>query len=260
MAKLPPEQLEKRKRINKVIFSVFAVLLLGMIGIYFVANDAKLENTTATKSQTTPSEQSVAQKEQWDMAKAIAMPYVAYEAETDQKANNRTLLDLRIVLAEHTEDGKVLPRAYSDDLGKEQLAATVIAAAKYYAQSTGVDIVSVVLDSQFTQNLYGNSILAHCVYAPDGGGITGDQGWTYNNVSRAQPRGLSTQELLVQKLWGEMRGQYQKDGITDEEALTKAIAEKMGIAPQDVPFALFMDKNFPASFAEKIAPLASLNK
>lgn len=35
-------------------------------------------------------------------------------------------------------------------------------------------------------------------------------------------------------LWGEMRGHYQKDGLTDEDALSVAIAKRIQISPGEV--------------------------
>lgn len=75
---------------------------------------------------------------------------------------------------------------------QEPLAATVIAAAKHYAQTTKANMVGVVLDGGFKKPA-ANIQLARCNYAPDGKGVSGTDNWTWNDV-RAADRGLTAEE------------------------------------------------------------------
>ena len=129
----------------------------------------------------------------WDKQKAAPLPYVAVKADNASRSTTgRSKLIVRIVLAD-TAQGKASPRTDQAGLTKEQLAATVIAAAKHYAQDTKANMVGVVLDGGF-QKPAANIQLARCNYAPDGKGVTGTDNWTWNDV-RAADRGLTGEEL-----------------------------------------------------------------
>lgn len=128
----------------------------------------------------------------WDKQKAAPLPYAAVKADNASRSTTgRSKLIVRIVLAD-TAQGKVSPRTDQAGLTKEQLAATVIAAAKHYAQTTKANMVGVVLDGGFEKPA-ANIQLARCNYAPDGKGVTGTDNWTWNDV-RAADRGLTAEE------------------------------------------------------------------
>lgn len=117
--------------------------------------------------------------------------YAVVKADKDTRSSGRTRLTLRIMLAE-MEQGKIVPRADQTGLTKEQLAATVVAAAKYYAQHTGAHMVGVVLDGGYGTPA-AHIQLARVNYAPDGKGATGSEAWTWNDL-RAAERGLTPEE------------------------------------------------------------------
>lgn len=128
----------------------------------------------------------------WDKQKAAPLPYVAVKADNASRSTTgRSKLIVRIILTD-TAQGKASPRLDQNGLTKEQLAATVIAAAKHYAQTTKANMVGVVLDGGIKKPA-ANIQLARCNYAPDGKGATGTDNWIWNDV-RAADRGLTAEE------------------------------------------------------------------
>jgi len=102
----------------------------------------------------------------WDMTRAKAVPYAVVQAQKEHRAAiGRTKLLLRIVPVAKGKDGKLQPLHGQNKLTKEQLAATAAAAAKYHAQLTGAQMVSVALQTQFFPN-HGAARLATVDYAP----------------------------------------------------------------------------------------------
>ena len=73
--------------------------------------------------------------------------YVVYSSGWDQKRpSTRLKLFIRITRPARDKDGTLILASVSS-ASREQLAATAIAAAKYYAKDTGATSISVVLDS-----------------------------------------------------------------------------------------------------------------
>lgn len=129
----------------------------------------------------------------WDSGRAAPQDYVVVKADKDARAaTGRTKLVIRIVLAEKSAQGKIAPRVDQAGLTREQLAATVIAAAKHHAQATGADMVGVVLDGGIGGPAAGVQ-LARGDYAPDGKGASGKDAWVWNDL-RAAERGLTPDE------------------------------------------------------------------
>ena len=82
--------------------------------------------------------------EKWDISRATPVPYVVYSSGWDQKKTiNRLKLFIRITPAARDKDGTLILASVSS-ASREQLAATAIAAAKYYAKDTGATSISVV--------------------------------------------------------------------------------------------------------------------
>ncbi len=194
----------------------------------------------------------------WDVAKAKSLPYAVYDAKRDHRATTgRTKLNLRIILASKNAKGQIIPLEDTSTVTKEQLAATVIAAAKYYAKAPDVQFVGVVLDSQFGAGV-ATTQLAVADYAPDGKGVSGKDNWTWQQVKAAE-NGLTKQELTMQELWGKWRSQYQTpQGITDEAALSAAIGSKLGIAPSEVSTAYKPLFDVPENFPGAVQPAPGL--
>lgn len=126
----------------------------------------------------------------------------------------------------------------------KDLAATCVAAAKYFAKEQGFKALSVLVadvPGVITQDA---TRLASCNYSPDGGGWSGSQGWTWGQV-QAVDRNTTPQERQVSKLWWSMRDSYQTNGMTNEPRLKKAIAKKMGITPEEVDLVLLIAEPVP---------------
>lgn len=134
-------------------------------------------------------------------------------------------------------------------VSQETLAATCMAAAKYYAAAYGLQALSVFLADMPGGQPWEGTRLARCSYSPDKGGWSGDQGWLWEGV-QAAPRGLTGQERQMKKLWSELRSAYQKNGSTDEAALSAEIAKRLQIKPEEVSLLWFMmDDIDPAPYA-----------
>lgn len=193
----------------------------------------------------------------WDVSRATPIPYVIYSSGWDQKrAINRLKLLIRITPAARDKDGTLI-LASASSASPEQLAATAIAAAKYYAKDTGATSISVVLDSLPA----GDSAacqLATADYVPDGKGISGRENWTWSSV-RAAETPFSDRELEMQQLWGEMRKDFQTSaGETDEAALSRAIGKRMGIPPSKVTLPYRMLEDVPQELIDAVKPAPGL--
>ena len=144
----------------------------------------------------------------------------------------RLRYNVRIVLVEQDKQGNYIARRDSSTVSKRQLAATVITAARYYAQEKRAAVVSITLDSQ-PGPAFGKTVLATAIYD-----------WTWSTL-QATPRGLTAQELKIQRLWGEMREPFQANGFTDEGRLTAAIAKKLKIPAEKVMLSPVFPEPFP---------------
>lgn len=148
-----------------------------------------------------------------------------------------------LVASENTSSGsrkrwryRIVPAdANQSELSRQNMAATVIAAAKHYTETGGAALVQVILESQADRRPHAATQLARAEYSPDGKGAGGETGKVWSVV--AGNRGLTTQEREMASMWAEMRGHYQKDGFTDEDALRAAIAKRMEISVREVTLA-----------------------
>ncbi len=129
---------------------------------------------------------------EWDAQATEPLKYVVVRSDHQVKTQLRDELRLYIVLA-HKESGKIKALPFQEHLNGAQLAATVVAAAKYHAEYTQAPYVAVKLYSQAPKEGFSPTILATVEYAQDGRGLSGLDIWTWRNVN-ATPRGLSTRE------------------------------------------------------------------
>lgn len=129
----------------------------------------------------------------------------------------------------------------NENINEKTLAAICLGAAKHFAEENSAKVSSVfVMDQKADQ--WAMQILATCHYSPDNGGFSGDQKWTWNNVTAAE-RTTTDAEKRISIAWAEMRGQYQKNGLTDEDALKKAIAKKYKMKASDVTLPFLLKEN-----------------
>ncbi|HCG05185.1 MAG TPA: hypothetical protein DEV75_09650 [Desulfovibrio sp.] len=162
------------------------------------------------------------------------VPYMLVSSE-DMSGGSRKRWRYRIVPAD----------ADQSELSRQNMAATVIAAAKHYAETGGAALVQVILESQADRRPHAATQLARAEYSPDGKGAGGETGKIWSVVGGN--RGLTTQEREMASMWAEMRGHYQKDGFTDEDALSAAIAKRMGISVREVTLAAVLAEPVPLS-------------
>ncbi|MDD2966511.1 MAG: hypothetical protein PHN64_03315 [Desulfovibrionaceae bacterium] len=76
---------------------------------------------------------------------------------------------------------------------------------------------------------------------------------------RVVEHGMTARALEISRLWAAMRGQYQTaQGFTDEEALVKAIAKKLGIPEKEAGLPMMVDDSVPVEVAGMVEALAGL--
>lgn len=138
----------------------------------------------------------------------------------------------RAVTQRHRLDVTIVPEGDQSAATQDDLAATVMEAAKRFQGESGVPVVTVNMLCQKAVNAWGEDQLAIAVYIPDGKGYDGKEAKGPWDMVMAAPRGFTKQELQYLRLWAEMRGSFQKGGQTDEEALDAAISKKMGVEPE----------------------------
>lgn len=120
----------------------------------------------------------------------------------------------------------------------DQLAATCMAAARYYAEKNGFKALSVFFADIPGDNPWEGTRLAQCDYSPDEGGWSGNNGWLWQNV-KAVERPLTDAERQMKKLWGEAKSK----GIVRESEIKKYVAKKMGIKPDKVTLLFVFPEN-----------------
>ncbi|HEU6436047.1 MAG TPA: hypothetical protein VE028_01175 [Nitratidesulfovibrio sp.] len=162
------------------------------------------------------------------------VPYMLVSSE-DMSSGSRKRWRYRIVPAD----------ANQSELSRQNMTATVVAAAKHYTETGGAALVQIILESQADRRPHAATQLARAEYSPDGKGAGGETGKVWSVV--AGNRGLTTQEREMASMWAEMRGHYQKDGFTDEDALRAAIAKRMGISVREVTLAAVLAEPVPLS-------------
>lgn len=198
----------------------------------------------ARAKQARHTEQEAVQVQEKGLDNVVPVPLLPFFQEEihDTSHGSRKRAQVRIYLADPTLD--VTPQA---------LAASCAAAAKHYAETYGFQALSVFLADMPGGQSWEGTRLAMCEYSPDKGGWSGNDGWLWNTV-KAAPRGVTNEERRMKALWGELRGQYQKDGVTDEEALSREIAKRMGIQPGQVGLPWIMLEDVPSAHFEGVAP------
>lgn len=140
----------------------------------------------------------------------------------------------------------------------DQLAATCAAAAKYYAEKYDLKLVSIFLSDAPVGNGWEGTRLAQCSYSPDNGGASGSQGWTWDHIQVAD-KPLTDQQREMRTLWAKMRNKFQKNGSTDEDALSEAIAKKMKIKPEEVTLPVFLLDDMDVTKFENVNPQGPVN-
>lgn len=128
----------------------------------------------------------------------------------------------------------IIPTQDQSAASQADLAATVVSVAIQEQKKSGIPVVIVNMLCQQAANSYGELQLAHAVYIPDGKGFDGKTAKPVWETLSAAPRGFTAQELEYLRLWAEMRGDFQKNGMTDEQALKAAISQRMGMTVESL--------------------------
>lgn len=130
----------------------------------------------------------------------------------------------------------------------EQRGETVILAARELQAAENAQVVMVVLEA--SEALAGEGyVKALARYAPDGGGFSGDQGWTWQVTSSPLP--LDPQQVEIAEAWSSRRDNFQiSDGFggttTDEDALSAEIAADFGLSPDEVRLFYLFPEDYPS--------------
>ncbi len=159
---------------------------------------------------------------------ATPLPYAEVSVQHIQKSRKNVIVT-------------IVPTINQEYATKQQLAATVMAAAQAYQKQFGVPVVSIILQAQNTQKPYADARLAFCVFIPDGKGLIGNEATPKWHTVMAAARGFTSKELEYLRLWEEMRSSFLVNGsltTTAETSLDIAISQKMHVTPNTLnPFA-----------------------
>lgn len=164
--------------------------------------------------------------------KSILQTKIIKSEETKRAAIKRNRLTITIV---PTED-----QANADAY---KLLRTAQAVALEQHKKTEMPVITVWLLAQKSKNSYGELPLAHVCYIPDGLGFDGETKTEIWETKQSAERGFSPQELTYLSLWAELRETFlDKDEMLNEEGLTAAIAQKMGLKEDLSPHLNFIQK------------------
>ena len=119
----------------------------------------------------------------------------------------------------------------------ESYAQTAVKAAVEMQQDLNADVIYVFLGENLNLIETG-AAYAIARYAPDNGGNSGDQGWTWQVEAVDKP--FSDLQIKVSELWWQHRDDFQVDGLTDEDRFVPFLAEKLGVSEDQIqlPFVL----------------------
>jgi hypothetical protein len=109
----------------------------------------------------------------------------------------------------------------------DERAYTAMNAALYFQKGTEAQVISVRLYHS-KDPADPELLLALVDYAPDGGGNSGNDGWTWK-VKAASER-VSPLEILINKSWEANKHKFiEADGLINEKELTSFIANQLNI-------------------------------
>lgn len=148
----------------------------------------------------------------------------------------------------------ILEEKDNNKINAENMLATAVSAAKYYADKENKQIVQVIMFDQKGEN-WGQIQLATITYAPDGKGF-GNNNWYWDNAMSSK-RTTTQQEKAICKAWNSMRKNYQTADGTDEERLKQAISQKLKISADNVhlPYLMWESPKLDFSQVKAQAPV-----
>lgn len=143
--------------------------------------------------------------------------------------------EVRAAIGRNRLYASIIPQVDQSAATQADLISTVMEAAIALQKKSGLPIVSVKMIAQSTGNPYSERLLASAVYIPDSKGYNGEQKIGPWDTLRAARRGFTALELEYFRLWGTLLDNFTRsDGTLDEDSLTKAIYERMGIEPGSI--------------------------
>ena len=111
-------------------------------------------------------------------------------------------------------------------------AHTIMRAAMRFQQETGADYVQVAM-TPIDGIGCGDYFTAIAEYAPDGGGVTGDETNHFWQV-KATDIVLDIEERLVLRAWQEAKPQFSDNGDVDIERIKAHLAAQLNLSPEEV--------------------------
>lgn len=125
---------------------------------------------------------------------------------------------------------------------REEFAQTAMRAAIDAIEQENSDVAAVYLEAS-PGTVGQGTAYAIAFYAPDSGGLSGEQEWKWD--VEAQDKPFSTQQIRIAELWDNYRDDYQTpEGYTDEAPLREFIANELGIEAQEVRLPLANRTNY----------------
>ena len=207
----------------------------------------------------TPVSQEIVRKgaQAWDDSALLPLPYAIVGVSSFIDPGDRRFVSMTVSPVEKGPDGSI---TYPEDMAnvtKEQLAATLIAAAKYYAPRTKAEEMLVMMEMQHGGG--SSTRLGSLEYAPDGKGKFGRDKWTWNSP-RVAGRGLSKAESAVQRFMVEVQKQGGKEMLAREMPVRQETARRLGLKVEDVFYAWLPKVAVPLSLVNRVAPARAVDE
>jgi len=201
----------RSKRVSKKV-KIIITVVAGVICIGILSDQPE----TATKNQQTAAPITLETTE--------AKPYKIFSS-NDMSVNGRKRKKYNVV---------------SDAKTRKERAHTAIKAAIDLQSSSKNDVVSVAIEP--SKDIAGKGFaLAIASFAVDGQGW-GANDWKWQVVVADEL--ITEQQLIVVEEWYKNRDDFQKDGMTDEPALTKFLASKLSLPIEQITFPVVTLKDY----------------
>lgn len=209
-----------KKRTHLRVFGCYFVILVVALNLFTLTAPDKVDSPEALQDEVVV------------VTEPDSFEILAYSLEREE--------DTSISLRNRKTYSIILAESNAEKINPDNLLATVVSAAKYLADDSGAEVVTVALYDQKGEN-WGQTRLATIAYSPDGLGHSGKQDWTWDQPGTSA-RTTTDLEKQIAKAWNEMREDFQaSDGTgTDEEKLKGAIAEKLNIEVEQVTLPYLM--------------------
>jgi len=107
-------------------------------------------------------------------------------------------------------------------------SGTVVKAALDLQKTTSADLVEVCLYPSEKLAAIGDSFVAKALFAPDGGGASGNQGWRWDVCVSSEP--YTKQDIEIEESWLGNKDRFRMpNGGVDEQKLKKFLSKKLGL-------------------------------